>query len=102
MKAKLKHKQEMIGQLYRYQFVIEWIREALESGNPFTWSEGQRRWFTPLAVDMGVTLVTQAQAKEKGYRLKRGAQPVGRAYFRRVNSHLGLYVLECQCVPISD
>ena len=74
------------------------IANGLE-GQPFQWGAGQREAWTPLAKQLGLTLVTRSHADRLGYAIKRGAKPVGSAYFRApLKRTAQLYVLECQCV----
>lgn len=68
-------------------------------GHPFTWGNGQRLAWTPLLKEAGVTLVTKTQIEKRGMKLKRGAKPVGCAYFGApIQRYADLYVLEVQCV----
>lgn len=91
---------EMKARISSYQYVLAAIERGLE-GRPFQWGEGERRPYTAKAARMGMTLVTVTGAKTHGYRVKRGAQPVGHAYFGApIKRYAALYVLECQCVPI--
>lgn len=69
------------------------------SGHPFQWGAGQREAWVPIAQQLGLTLVTRSHADRLGYAIKRGAKPVGSAYFRTpLKRTAQLYVLECQCV----
>ena len=69
------------------------------SGHPFQWGAGQREAWVPIAQQLGLTLVTRSHADRLGYAIKRGAKPVGSAYFRApLKRTAQLYVLECQCV----
>lgn len=69
------------------------------SGHPFQWGDGQRTAWTPIAQQLGLTLVTRSHADRLGYAIKRNAKPVGSAYFRApLKRTAQLYVLECQCV----
>lgn len=68
-------------------------------GQPFTWGNGQRMAWTPILREAGVNLVTKTQIEKRGLRLKRGAKPVGWAYFGApIQRYADLYVLEVQCV----
>ena len=68
-------------------------------GQPFSWGDGQRQAWVPILKAAGVTLITKTQIEKHGYRLKRGAKPVGSAYFGApIKRYADLYVLEVQCV----
>lgn len=68
-------------------------------GEPFIWDGFQSDMYVPYAAQLGVTLVTLTQIKQRGYRLKRGAAPVGsRSFGAPIQQWAALYVLECQAV----
>lgn len=68
-------------------------------GNPFYWDDGPRIQYQKKLKNCGITLLTKTALKKKGYRLKRGAEPVGSAYFGSPIKNIGeLYILECQAV----
>lgn len=80
--------------------VLDEVSQGL-AGKPFRWGDGERSAWQPLCEQLGITLVTPTQIKKRGYRLKRGAVPVGSAYFAApIQIYADLYVLECQCTPI--
>ena len=59
--------------------------------------------YLPKAAQMGATLVTKTSLERDGYRLKRGAKPVGRGYFfAPISRSAALYVLECQAVKSKE
>jgi hypothetical protein len=67
--------------------------------NPVAWNDGQRIANTNRARILGYTIVTKTRAKRMGYRLKRGARPLGYGYFKApISRDAELYVLEVHCV----
>lgn len=89
---------EIITRLYIYRDVAGQIQNGL-SGYPFSWAGTEGEYNVQWAEDMGIHLVTETWLKKHGYRLKRGAQPVGRRYFHAPISKMHpVYVLECQAV----
>jgi hypothetical protein len=71
-------------------------------GAPFSWRGVDGQHHLPRLAMMGVTLVSKSHAERLGYRLKRGAQPVGWRYFGSpISRDAPVYVLECQCVPVA-
>lgn len=89
---------EVKNRLHAWGYVARAIREGLE-GKPFNWGGGEFDAYRPKAAAMGCTLVTKTWLEKNGYRLRRGAEPVGTAYFKSPISNYGkLYVLECQTV----
>lgn len=76
----------IIERLERRVEVADQIHKGL-SGSPFRWSGEEE---IAIAADVRATLLTETAIRDRGLRLKRGAQPVGYA----VDS--ALYVLQCQ------
>lgn len=75
-----------------YQMVIDGL-----NGQPFSWGEGERNAYTKILAEVGVTLVSKSAIARAGRELKRGAGPVGAAYFGAPIKRMAeLYVLECQ------
>jgi hypothetical protein len=69
------------------------------NGKPFNWGDGERIHHQKKLKKCDITLLTITALKKRGYRLKRGAKPVGSAYFGRPIKNIGqLYVLECQAI----
>lgn len=90
----------VLRRLDSYAGVLVDVRRGLK-GNPFTWGDGERRNYVPKAANFGCTLVTETQAKKRGFRLKPTSSPIGSAYFGAPLSRwANLFVLECHCVPI--
>lgn len=84
------------------QRVLTDVAQGLE-GNRFTWGSGQREHWVPLLERVGMTLRTKTQITKMGYRLKRGAQPVGRAYYDApLQRYAELYLIEYQCVAVQN
>ena len=84
-----------------FWLVAQQIADGLR-GAPFRWGEGERRHYVAKAAALGVTLVTVSGAKKMGRALRKGAKPVGTAYFGApIRRHADLYVLECQCAPVA-
>lgn len=68
------------------------------NGNPFNWGDTQRKSWIPILKKIDITLVTKTQIEKQGLILKRGAKPVGTAYFGSpIKKYADLYVLEIQC-----
>jgi hypothetical protein len=89
---------EVRRRLDSWQKVASAISRGL-AGDPFTWTGGELENYRPKAKAMGATLVTKTKLKRDGYRLKKGAQPVGSGYFfAPISRDAALYVLECQAV----
>lgn len=85
-------------ELKRCEEVAKCIIEGL-NGKPFNWggSEGSANRCT--SAKMGARLVTRTMLKKLGYRLKRGAKPVGSCYYGSpINRTADLFVLQCQAV----
>ncbi|MBD2451158.1 hypothetical protein H6G76_29315 [Nostoc sp. FACHB-152] len=83
---------------------LERIHELTEivlnglNGKPFSWGDGQRTAWVPLLQEIGITLITKTQIQKRGLVLKRGAKPVGKAYFGSpIKRYADLYVMEVQC-----
>ena len=102
MSDRVKSPSEIKAQLQRIQSIAQMIINGL-AGKPFRWGDGERSAWQPLAeVRLGITLVTPTGIKKRGYRLKAGVKPVGEAYYGApLQVYAPLYVLECQCVPLS-
>jgi hypothetical protein len=82
--------------------VINTVLDGLE-GKPFHWGQGERWALTPMLTKIGITIVTRTQIDKCGYRLKRSQKPVGTTYFGTpINKNADIYVLEIQCIKISD
>ena len=82
--------------LARFEEVAAAVRYGLQ-GHPFLWPEWARKLHVPVAAQMGCTLVTATALAKLGHQLKRGARPVGRAYWGApLKRHADLYVLEVQ------
>lgn len=77
--------------------VIGAVMNGLD-GKPFRWeSDGARDSYMRLLRGLGINLVTQTWLDKRGYKLNRGAKPVGRVkYASPINSMVDVYVLECQ------
>lgn len=83
-----------------YRDVAGQIQRGLD-GVPFYWNGAEGTYNVAWAEQMGIHLVTETQIKKRGYRLKRGAKPVGRRYFGAPISRSALlYVLECQAAKV--
>ena len=90
------------NRLASYRKIVDAISRGL-SGQPFHWTNGEFEAYRPKAYVMGFTLVTKTRIEKTGYRLKRGARPVGTAYFRSpISRDIDLYVLECQAVQVEE
>lgn len=69
------------------------------SGDRFSWTGGEFEANKQKLIAMGITLVTKTAVKRMGYRLKRGVNPVGSAYFfSPISRQADLYILEYQAV----
>lgn len=91
---------EIKARLDRYRDVAREILAGLD-GKPFYWQGTEGKYNVWWAEDMGLTLVTETQVKKRGYRLKKGAQPVGSRYFTApISRQAYLYILECQAVKL--
>lgn len=92
---------EMAAKLDRRAYVAEQIRDALLGRHKtFTWGDGQRRAWEPIARSMGATLLAKTAIERRGLRLKRGARPVGTIYYGApISRFADVYVLECQTAP---
>lgn len=90
--SKIKHKLET------WQYVAQAIINGL-NGKPFSWTGGEFDAYRIKAQAMGCTLVTKSKIERDGYRLRRGAKPVGNGYFKApISRSADLYILECQAV----
>ncbi|GAA5527612.1 hypothetical protein [Herpetosiphon gulosus] len=82
--------------------VLQDVVQGLQ-GKPFHWGGGQREHWMPLLATMGFHLITKTQIAKQGYRLKRGAQPVGTVYYDApLQRYADVYLRECQCVALTD
>jgi hypothetical protein len=91
---------EIARRLDCYRSVAAQIQRGL-GGEPFVWDGTEGEYNVQWAADMGLTLTTETQVKKRGYRLKRGARPVGSRYFTApISRQRKLYVLECQAVKV--
>lgn len=71
------------------------------NGTPFHWNGTEGEYNVMWAEQMGIHLITETQIKKRGYRLKRGAKPVGARYFGApISRSAALYVLECQATKV--
>jgi len=81
-----------------FRSVAAQIQAGLD-GKPFHWNGTEGDYNAMWAEGMGLHLVTETQIKKRGYRLKKGAKPVGSRYFGApISKRAALYVLECQAV----
>jgi hypothetical protein len=88
----------VVSRLQSWQYVAQVIIDGL-NGKRFSWTAGEFEAYRKKAEAMGLTLVTKTTIKRWGYRLKRGAEPIGTGYFRSpISRDAELYVLECQAV----
>ena len=93
---------EIKRRLNRFRSVAGEIQRGLD-GVPFYWNGTEGEYNVMWAEHMGLHLVTETQIKKRGYRLKRGAKPVGRRYFSApISRSAALYVLECQAVKVKS
>lgn len=93
---------EIVSRLYCYRDVAGQIQNGL-AGQPFSWDGTEGEYNVQWAADMGIHLVTETWIRKHGYRLKRGAQPVGHRYFHApISKKHPVYVLECQAVKRED
>ena len=89
----------VIDKLDRYREIAAQVQRGLR-GKPFAWGDAERRSYVDNAAAMGITLLSLSALERRGYQLKRGAQPVGSAYYGSpLSRYANLYVLECQCIP---
>lgn len=67
-------------------------------GQPFRWEScGASESYVRLLRELGITLVTRTWLEKRGYKLNRGAKPVGAIkYCSPINAMADVYVLECQ------
>lgn len=94
---------EMIAALRRYEYVANVLERGLRRGKAFSWGDGQRRTWEPVARELGATLLSKTAIARRGYRIKRGAKPVGAIYYGApISRYADVYVLECQCVYDPD
>lgn len=93
---------EIKRKLHSWKYTAQAIIDGLD-GHPFSWCGGELEAYRKKAKAMGITLVTKSKLARDGYRLKRGAQPVGNGYFHApISRSADLYVLECQAVKIKN
>lgn len=65
------------------------------SGHPFHWGAGESSNYFPIARELGCTLKTKTAIKRAGLVLKRGAKPVGRAYYGApIKDYCEIYIVE--------
>ena len=89
---------EIVRRLDSLRAVAGAIQRGLK-GTPFHWNGTEGDYNVMWAADLGLTLITKTQVEKRGYRLKRGARPVGSRYFGSpISKSASLYVLECQAV----
>lgn len=87
---------EVITRLERHILVASQLKAGLR-GKPFQWRQVDDQHGTPVVRAMGLTLATKTALKRRGYRPRRGAQPVGEVYYGAPISDYGqVYVMECQ------
>lgn len=87
---------EIIRRLDCFRSVAAQIQKGL-SGEQFVWDGTEGDYNVMWASEMGLTLVTETWIKKHGYRLKRGAKPVGWRYFTApISGRRAVFVLECQ------
>jgi hypothetical protein len=92
---------EIIRRLESVREVSRQIQAGLR-GTPFHWNGTEGEYNVAWAELLGLHLVTETQIKKRGYRLKRGAKPVGSRYFGApISRQALLYVLECQAAKIN-
>ena len=78
------------------------VRAGL-AGSPFQWSESERKRNEPILAAAGVELLSQTAIEKRGHVLRRGARPVGTAYFGApIQRYTPLYVLHVQTRPKSE
>lgn len=86
----------VLARLQRYERVAAQVREGL-AGKPFVWRAVDMQHARACLAAMGITLVSRSRAEVLGFVLKRGAVPVGAAYYAApISRHVDVYVLECQ------
>ncbi len=89
---------EIARRLDCFRNVAAQIQAGLQ-GKPFHWNGTEGDYNVGWAEQMGIHLVTKTWLEKRGYRLKRGAKPVGSRYFSSpISASHALYVLECQAV----
>ncbi|MCP4352619.1 MAG: hypothetical protein GY795_44750 [Desulfobacterales bacterium] len=92
---------EMKDHIGRHIDTLRQIYHGLD-GDTFSWNDSARVYHVRRAEAAEITLMTKTALKKKGYRLKRGAKPVGYAYYKApLSKKVGLYIVECQC-NVSD
>lgn len=92
---------EIVRRLDCFVSVAIQIQRALKGEKQFVWNGTEGEYNVIWAAQMGLTLTTETQIKKHGYRLKRGAKPVGWRYFSSpISKQRALYVLECQAVKV--
>lgn len=92
---------EIVRRLDCFVSVAVQIQRALRGEKQFVWDGTEGEYNVLWAAEMGLTLTTETQIKKRGYRLKRGAKPVGFRYFTApIGKQRALYVLECQAVKV--
>lgn len=88
--------------LERQARVLDGIRGGL-IGAPFGWPEHKRKAWIPAAAHMGWTLLSRTALTKRGYVLKRGAKPVGVAYWGAPLSRwVELYLVELQTTKLPN
>ena len=81
--------------------VLQAIIDGLR-GKPFSWGSGEALSRKHILGEIGITLVTFTVLQKKGYKLNRGAKPVGTIYFDApIQKRHPVYVLECQCYSVA-
>jgi hypothetical protein len=91
---------EIVNRLQSMQWVATQVINGLH-GAPFHWNGTEGDYNVAWAAQMGLHLVTETQIKKRGYRLKKGARPVGsRSFGAPISRQALLYVLECQAVKV--
>ena len=69
-------------------------------GRRFSWGAATFKAHRPMLRALGVTLVTRSRIEKRGWRLTRGARPVGQVYFEApIGRYAEVYVAECHCLP---
>lgn len=92
---------EIIRRLDCFRSVAAQIQNGLR-GEQFVWDGTEGNYNVLWAEAMGLHLVTETQIKKRGYRLKRGVQPVGWRYFTApISKRHPVYVLECQATKVN-
>lgn len=94
---------EIVRRLDCFLSVAIQLRRALKREKQFVWDGTEGEYNVQWAAEMGLTLVTKTQIEKRGYRLKRGAKPVGFRYFGApISRRHPVYVLECQAVKVES